>query len=150
MSRASPPLRRLAKRITAFESTRRKSADAETTAAFPAGDRLRPHLATLMGHGGFRALLLRSLALAGAEVPWLRAAQVNADGSVVAAPEGPTPGPTPADLAEGRVELLAQLLGLLLAFVGAGLTSRLVREVWPRIPLTDLDFNYGGKNEKPK
>ena len=56
----------------------------------------------------------------------------------------------PAEFLEGRVVLLAQLLGLLVAFIGANLTVRLVREVWPRVTLNDLDFNKGGKNEKAK
>ena len=36
--------------------------------------------------------------------------------------------------------LLAQLLGLLVAFVGKNLTLRLVREVWPNSKLDGLDF----------
>ena len=51
---------------------------------------------------------------------------------------------------EGRVVLLAQLLGLLVAFIGANLTLRLVREIWPKVPLNDLNFGNGDKNEKTK
>jgi hypothetical protein len=51
---------------------------------------------------------------------------------------------------EGGVVLLAQLLGLLVAFIGENLTLRLVREVWPKVPLDDLDFGKGEKNEKTK
>ena len=46
----------------------------------------------------------------------------------------------PKKLAEGSVVLLAQLLGLLVAFIGGNLTLQLVREMWPKIPLDDLDF----------
>jgi len=42
------------------------------------------------------------------------------------------------------------LLGLLVTFVGEELTLRLVREVWPKLPLSNLDFGKGDKNEKPK
>ena len=41
-------------------------------------------------------------------------------------------------------------LGLLVAFIGPNLTLRLVREIWPQIPLGDLDVDNGGKNEKTK
>jgi hypothetical protein len=41
--------------------------------------------------------------------------------------------------------MLAQLLGLLVAFVGESLTVRLVREVWPKVRLDDLDFGNEGK-----
>jgi hypothetical protein len=54
------------------------------------------------------------------------------------------------ELFEGRVVLLAQMLGLLVAFIGEPLTLRLVREVWPQAPLDDLDFGDGRKNEKQK
>jgi circadian clock protein KaiC len=45
----------------------------------------------------------------------------------------------------GGVALLAQLLGLLVAFIGENLTLRLVREVWPKAPLNDLDLVKGTK-----
>jgi hypothetical protein len=56
---------------------------------------------------------------------------------------GPQVGPD--EIFEGRVVLLAQLLGLLVAFIGELLTLRLVRDVWPKLSLNDLDF---GKEEK--
>ena len=102
-----------------------------------------------MGNGGFRALLSRALALANAEVPWLRAVQVKADGSLEGLEELHAQL-DPDEFFEGRVVLLAQLLGLLVAFIGENLTLRLVREVWPKVPLDDLDFGNGGKNEKAK
>ena len=102
-----------------------------------------------MGNAGFRALLSRALALANAEVPWLRAVQVKADGSLEGLEELHAQL-DPDEIFEGRVVLLAQLLGLLVAFIGENLTLRLVREVWPKLSLNDLDFGKGGKNEKTK
>jgi hypothetical protein len=49
----------------------------------------------------------------------------------------------PDEIFKGRVVLLAQLLGLLVAFIGEDLTLRLVREVWPKLPLNNLDFGKG-------
>ena len=54
----------------------------------------------------------------------------------------------PDELFEGGVVLLAQLLGLLVAFIGETLTLRLVREVWPEVPLDDLDFGKGEQRMK--
>ena len=45
----------------------------------------------------------------------------------------------PDEIAEGGVVVLAQLLGLLVAFIGEELTLRLVQEVWPKLPLDSLD-----------
>jgi len=96
-----------------------------------------------MGKAGFRALLSRALALANAEVPSLRAVRVNADGSLEGFEELYAQLP-PEEFFEGRVVLLAQLLGLLVAFIGENLTLRLVREVWPKLPRpNDLDVSKG-------
>ena len=54
----------------------------------------------------------------------------------------------PDELFEGGVVLVAQLLGLLAAFIGEDLTLRFVREVWPDVPLNNLDFGKGAKDEK--
>ncbi len=110
---------------------------------------LRPQLVTLMGNGGFRALLARALALAKAEVPWLRAAHVSVDGNLAALIE-PGTQIDPEQLAEGKVVLVAQLLGLLIAFIGPNLTIGLVREVWPEIRPDDSGFGNGGRHEKSK
>jgi hypothetical protein len=40
---------------------------------------------------------------------------------------------------------LAQLLGLLVAFIGPSLTMRLVGEIWPQISLNKVDFGHGDK-----
>ena len=48
-----------------------------------------------------------------------------------------------AALLEGRIALLAQLLGLLVSFIGPSLTARLMGEIWPRLSLNDIDFGEG-------
>jgi hypothetical protein len=139
MIRATPRMRDFAKRLTDTETKGNESSETKTAAVFDDFAKLGPHLATLMGNGGFRALLARALALANAEVPWLRAVHVKADGSL----EGLDALETqvdPEQIAEGGVVLLAQLLGLLVAFIGEHLTLSLVREVWPNVALNELDL----------
>ena len=51
---------------------------------------------------------------------------------------------------ESRIVLLAQLLGLLVAFIGETLTLHLVRDIWPKTTLNDMGFDNGDKNEKAK
>jgi hypothetical protein len=67
---------------------------------------------------------------------------VKADGSLERADELEVQA-DPEELAEGSVVLVAQLLGLLVAFIGENLTLRLVREVWPKRFLDDFDFGKG-------
>jgi hypothetical protein len=127
-------MRDLAERLVAYETKANKSSRTKTLAAFLVGEKLRPDLAALMGSVGFRALLSRALALANAEVPWLRAVHVKADGSLEGLEELEAQV-DPDEIFEGGIVLLAQLLGLLVAFIGEDLTLRLVREVWSKLPL---------------
>jgi len=149
MSRATPKMREFAERLIVYEATGSKSSEPNAPAAFLIGEKLRPQLAALMGSTGFAALLSRALVLAIPEVPWLSASHIKADGSFEGLDE-PGAQVAPAEIFEGKVVLTAQLLGLLVAFIGEGLTVRLVREVWPKLPLDSLDFGKGEKNEKPK
>ena len=143
MNRATPETRKLAARLIALEKSVNKPADRKLVPTFDATDRLRPQLATLMGNGGFRSLMARSLALGGEEVPWLHAIHVKADGSLEGLADIHGRLKT-GEFLEGRVVLLAQLFGLMVAFIGETLTLRLVREVWPKVPLDDLDFSRNG------
>jgi hypothetical protein len=147
MNRASPRMRSFAKHLIVSDALASRASEAGQGAAFPVTDTLRPHLVTLMGKGGVRALLARALALATTEVSWLRPVYVNADGDLEGlAAVGALLDPT--EFLEGRVVLLAQLLGLLVAFIGPGLTSRLVGEFWPQIPFQDRDFGKEQTDEK--
>lgn len=140
-------MRSFAKRLMDSEALSNTSSAAQTAAAFPVTDKLRPHLATLMGDGSVRALLSRALVLATTEVSWLSAVQVNADGGLEGF-EALGSQLDPSEFVEGRVVLLAQLFGLLVAFIGSSLTSRLSGEIWPLIPLIEQDFGREVKSEK--
>jgi hypothetical protein len=135
-------MRSIAQLLIKYEIAAKDSPETKGAATIRATERLRPHLATLMGNGGFRALLARALALAGAEVAWLRAVHVKADGTLEGL-EALHAQLKPADFLEGRVVLLAQLLGLLVAFIGPRLTSRLMGEVWPQLSAENVDFGDG-------
>jgi len=149
MSQATPQMRDFAERLIAYEITGNRSSGTITSTGFPVCEKLRPHLESLMGNTGFRALLSRALARAEGEVPSLRAVQVKADGSLAGLDKLKMQA-DPEELAKGSVVLVAQLLGLLVAFIGETLTLRLVREIWPKLSVNDLDLGVGDKNEKTK
>jgi hypothetical protein len=138
MSRATPRIRNLAERLMALE-TRGNNLETKPPVSFRPCEKLRPYLATLMGSGGFQALLLRALALAKSEVAWLHTVQVKADGTLEAVDglEGPV---SQEEMTDGCIILLTELLGLLVAFIGEDLTLRMVRDVWPKQSFDDLDF----------
>jgi hypothetical protein len=113
---------------------------AGTPSAFHACDKLRIQLRKVFGSGGFRPLLHRALILAGARTPWLCKLQMTADGAL----DGFAELPSDLDrsiLAEGEVALIAELLGLLVTFVGPALTLSLVQDIWPA--LEDLKLENG-------
>jgi len=149
MSRAVPKLRDLAERLIAYEMPGNGSSETKIPGARLAIDKLRPHLAKLMGNTGFSALLSRALALSIADAPWLGAVHVKIDGALDGFEElGPQVDSD--EVFGGCVGLLSHLLGLLVAFIGEELTLRLVREVWPELSPNDLVFGRGDKNEKAK
>lgn len=138
MSRATPEMRDFAERLVAHEMARTKSGP-DTPVALHICGQLRPQLSLLMGSTGYSALLARALALALPEAPGLRAVGVGADGTL-AGMDAPDEHPEPEDLAAGGVALLAQLLGLLEGFIGGTQTVRILREVWPKLTLSELYF----------
>ena len=97
-----------------------------------------------MGVIGFSSLLSRALALAKADVPSLEAVQVRGDGSL----EGfdPARQDEASECANQDLVLVAQLLGLLVTFIGTPLTLRLLRDAWPEAPIDEIDLK---SQEKP-
>ena len=144
MSRATPELREFARRLIKFEAKGKKSRQTQLPIMALINEDLCPHLSNIMGNAGFRALLSRSVALAQTELPWLSTVQVNADCTLdglneLHAQVGPQ------DFFDGSVVLLAQLVGLLVAFIGESLTLRMIGELWPKLSMADLEISRKGK-----
>ena len=125
-----PESRYLAQRLLTYEAVAGKNSETKESAAFRVFAKLRAPLVTLAGVAGFRSLLSRALTLARAEAPSLSAVQVAADGSLQGLDEL-DPQVDKDQTAEGGAILIAQLIGLLLTFIGEGLTMRMVQDVWP-------------------
>jgi hypothetical protein len=123
-----PQMRDLAQRLLAHQNAAGKTSEPMEFAAFRVCESLRQPLCALAGVAGFRSLLSRALTLARAEAPSLSAVQVAADGSLKGLDE--LADDTEQDRDGGAI-LIAQLIGLLLTFIGEGLTLRLVQDVWP-------------------
>ena len=122
-------MREVSKDLMAYEASINKG-DVEVSLAFAIAEKLRPHLANLMGIGGFRALLSRALILAKEEVSWLSEVKVTAAGRLEGLGIAHFHLDT-SDFLEGSAILVAQLIGLLAAFIGLDLTLGQIEEVWP-------------------
>lgn len=141
MNTATPALCKLARQLFALEAARTASAD-QCGPAAQCCDKLRVPLARLAGVAGFRSLLTRALALARAEKPGLDGVAVRPDGTL----EGLDAAlrASGAGAAEAGAAIVAQLLGLLVTFIGEPLTRQLVREAWPDAAV-ELDQRAGGQ-----
>ncbi len=135
-------MRDFARRVIESEAAEHASSKAALPAAFRVCEKLRSHLTTLMGKTGFQALLARALVLGAAEEPSLRSVSLGPDGGWQGL-EGMDALKKTKSVDGGGVVLLARLLGLLTAFIGEQLAVRLVREIWPKLPLDDLDLKTG-------
>lgn len=133
MSRASPEIQDLARRLLAFEAARGNSSEARADAAAQVIEELRLHLIKLAGVAGFRSLLSRALTLAKAEAPSLKIVQIRADGSLEGfdGVEGSRELEAGAVAGQAGIILVANLLELLVTFIGKPLTLRLVHDTWP-------------------
>jgi hypothetical protein len=125
-----PESRHLAQRLLDYEAVAGKNSEPTESAAFRVFAKLRRPLITLAGVAGFRSLLSRALTLARTEAPSLSAVQVAADGSLKGLDELASQADKQQARNEGAI-LIAQLIGLLLTFIGEGLTLRLVQDEWP-------------------
>ncbi len=125
-----PESRYLAQRLLTYEAVAGKSSETTDSAALRVVAKLRQALITITGVAAFRLLLSRALTLARAEAPSLSAVQVAADGSLQGL-DKMEPQIDKDQAREGGAILIAQLIELLLTFIGEGLTLRMVQDVWP-------------------
>ena len=141
--------RNLAQRLLTYEAVAGENSEPPESAAFRVCAKLRQPLITLAGVAGFRSLLSRALMLARAEAPGLSAVQVAADGSLQGQDELASQSDK-EQARDGGVILIAQLIGLLLTFIGEGLTLHLVQDVWPEAAFDGLVSEKERKLERTR
>jgi hypothetical protein len=139
MPNGNPNLKKFAKRLLAQETFSGKSAGGDAEAAFRICDELRVSLGRPMGVMGFRALFSRAVALAGADVAWLRGLHIQADGTLEGLAEL-KPKLSNEEISAGEIALVAELLGLLVTFVGPALTLQLIKESWPKADFSEFEL----------
>lgn len=136
--RLTPKVKDFARRLMSCEAAPAISMGKSRSAAFRVCGKLRQPLSRLAGVAGFRALLFRALALTHDDVRWMKAVHVTAEGYLEGLDESQARLSHDA-IAEGEAVLIAHLIGLLVTFIGAELTVRLVQEEWPDAAFDDLE-----------
>lgn len=130
--------RALAVQLLALEEASKDIAESDTRATCRVCEKLRRSLVTLTGTGGYVSLLSRALTLAQREAPVLGAVRVRPDGSL----EG-----LEAEAAKAHPVLVAYLLSLLNTFIGETLTMRILKDIWPDLPVSEQRLIRKESNE---
>ena len=136
---ATPVIQNLALWLLAQEVSAGKPSEVKMYAAFCVCEKLRQALSTLAGVTGYRSLISRALTLAKKEAPSLGEVQVKEDGSLERTGAIELQQCMDEAAKKGGTLLVAQLLGLLVTFIGQALTLRLVRDLWPDAPFEDMN-----------
>lgn len=126
-----PPTLKLARTLLACEAGSGSLSEASVgSPLFRVLEKLRGQLVRLIGAGAFQVLLSRALLLATRQASALDGLCVKQDGSLQTLSE------VSASAVDGAAPvLIAQLLSLLITFIGPALTMRMVRDVWPGLAL---------------
>jgi hypothetical protein len=137
MNEVSPGIRDLARRLVAQEALTEQGSESPLAPTLRAVEKLRIPLTKVAGTQGFRSLLARALTLANAYAPSLGPLRIGNDGSLQGAVDPPAPQ-TASEAADGGTALLAEMIGLLLLFIGETLTLQLLRASWPDVSLQHI------------
>jgi hypothetical protein len=120
--------RDLARSLVASEANANTTSLHSEPATVRVYERLRRQLGSPVGVDGFQSLASRALALAKSQSPRLSAVQVAANGDLRGL--GEVESQTDADEdGEAGINLIAQLLGLFLTFLGEATTLRLIEDL---------------------
>jgi hypothetical protein len=134
MRQATLPLRELSRRLFAREAKKPRGPGAPAEAMAASCRRLHERLDPLIGAGGFRALLARALHLAAKEFPWLDAVRVEEHPACeLKGLREAAKGLDAPSVGEGFALVLANVIWLLVTFIGEDIALGLVREVWPEM-----------------
>lgn len=109
-------------------------------------EKLRLHLAKLMGRDGFTLLFVRAHLFAQAEFPWLKRIQVDKEGTLKGLPLAVDQQDI-AEVRTGFIAILSHLYSLLVSFIGEPLTLRLLQGIWPEIDLGGSNLGQGESTE---
>jgi hypothetical protein len=129
---ATPQLKNLALQLLEHEAKNSPSPAKLAEALEVCCQRLHKRLDSLIGAGGFRALLDRALFLAKKEHPWLKAVGIgDYPGCELKVLHEAMNGRKPAEVKEAFTIILANVIWLLVTFIGEDIAYGLIEEAWP-------------------
>jgi|SRR5579859_4137160 len=136
MTAATPSHHALARWLVSAELGDAEGAVGTHTAVERVFHKLSHRVARLITPVGCEALLARAVHLSRASFPFLEGIQVTHSTDAVTLRLGDSAtGVAPNETCEGFVAVLGSLIALLVSFIGDDLTSRLLCEDWPNLPM---------------
>jgi len=105
---------------------------------------LHDRLAPLISSAGFYALLARALRLAARDAPFLASVSISTKGDCALTDlDAAAERRDPTEVADALTMALAHFMWLLVIFIGENLGLRKVREIWPEVPLDNVNPSSG-------
>jgi hypothetical protein len=138
----SGDMRGLAQQLLAHETAILNCSEDTKPTVIRVTEKLRVSLIRLAGTAGYRTLLTRALILAK-----MRAPDIPGISVVQIMPNGSLEGLDGLSDDEAGLLLIAQLLELLVVFIGDHLVLRLLSDVWSDLSLVDAGLQQETKNE---
>lgn len=127
----TPTTRELARRLLVYEETETNPVLTDAHAVSRVCDKLRRSLTSMVGAAGFRSLMMRALTLAKQESQAFDSFKVRPDGSLEV---------LRCEAGQSGAVLIAQLIGLMITFIGETLTLRLLHDAWPDLSDCEVKF----------
>jgi hypothetical protein len=123
----------LARKIVSAEVGDPGSAEQVAAAAMRICERLTRYLAGIVGQGGIRTLLNRSLTLTRADYPWIAGVDTSSDASRWAALHDCLAEQDAATALEAFTMFLGAFVALFGRLIGDALVARLLHDIWPEV-----------------
>jgi hypothetical protein len=137
MRQATPQLRDLTRRLFAYQITRSPGPADLAEVMEGLCQQLRQRLDPLIGDGGFTALLKRAVKLANQEFAWLQPDSIGDDPgcSLKALADAAARGRSGKEARASLELVFANVVWLLVTFIGEDLVLRLAQEIWPEVAI---------------
>lgn len=132
---APPELRKLSRRLLEHQAANLSHPQALSDTAGSVCQKLQEKLVTLIGTDGCRVLIARAWVLTRREFPDLNSIETKESCHL----QGSMRGLDPDQAMEAQVVMLANLLWLLMIFIGEDLSMHLMYELWPDLSPGELD-----------
>jgi hypothetical protein len=128
-----------ARRLLRYEAARTGGHDELATGFERVCRALHDRLAPLISSSGYHTLFTRALTLATRDFPFLASVTISQNGDcTLSGLAGATETRDPAEVANAFAAALGHFVWLLVIFIGENLGLRMVREVWPDVPLDSV------------